>query len=102
MTSRVLCGSERIDFVLGLEKGVEKVADVNKRSQSNESLMRATPMAVYCSNCTENEIFEYTKTPITISSLSESFEVIKNIMKMERKIKYTNFYVSGLKGNMRF
>ena len=43
-----------------------------------------------------------TKTHITFSSLNESLEIFKNIMKTERKIKYTKFYVSWLKGNMRF
>ena len=40
--------------------------------------MRATPMAVYCHDCSENEIYEYTKMDVelTHSSLYVLYSVV--------------------------
>ena len=52
---------------LDLKSAVYQIAEVNGQSQSNGSLMRATPMAVYCHDCSENEIYEYTKLDVELT-----------------------------------
>jgi ADP-ribosylglycohydrolase len=65
--SAILLIEEMFEKNLSFDKFSKKLNKANNDSKSNESLMRATPLSVYCRDKTDEEIYKLTKIDVCLT-----------------------------------